>query len=316
VTVPSVRLRRAYGRRWSRTILLVAVAARAYGQVPVQVATLIQPDTVRVGDAFHVAIAVRAPAGASIVFPRVLDSTATVQSLDPGVVKTITDGKGVRADADYRVAAWDVGRQPIVLGYVIVRLGGVERRVPIAGYAVNVTSVLPADSAKRVPKPARPLVEPTVIPWWVWALLAAALAVGALLWWWWSHRGPPKRALATTAPYERAMREFARVEALALLEAGERGRYVALTVEVVRGYLADRFTTAGLSLTTVELVTAMESLDTVPYARLLGVLGDADLIKFAKQSVTPERARELARESRAIVDAEHAASAPALEAAA
>lgn len=289
--------------------LTFAVGAPLPGQIAVQMGVLVRPDTVRIGDPFHVLVAVRAPAGATVEFPRTLDSTATVQSLDPSVTTATTDARGVRVDADYRVAAWDVGHQPIPLGDVVVRLGSIERRVPITGYAVYVASVLPVDSAQRLPKPARPLIEPTLIPWWIWALLAAVVALIGLLAWWWTHRRPPERSLAMTEPYARAMREFARVEALALLEAGERGRYVALTVEVLRGYLAERLSSAPLSLSTGELVLAMASVETVDHERLDRVLTEADLIKFARRSVSAEGARELAREIRAVVDAEHAAAA-------
>jgi hypothetical protein len=41
------------------------------------------------------------------------------------------------------------------------------------------------------------------------------------------------------------------------------------------------------------------------------VLNEADLIKFARRQVTPERAREIGRDARAIVAQEHAASQPA-----
>ena len=100
------------------------------------------------------------------------------------------------------------------------------------------------------------------------------------------------------------------------MEAGEAGRYVALSVEVLRGYLSDRLTTAPLSLTTVELIEAMQSCRTVPQDRLARLLVEADLVKFANAIITADRARELAQEARAIIEAEHAASAPALEAAA
>jgi hypothetical protein len=82
-------------------------------------------------------------------------------------------------------------------------------------------------------------------------------------------------------------------------------------LEVVRDYLAARYSAAPLSLTSTELLGALSGERAVPNDRLMRVLNEADLVKFARRAVTPERARELGREARAIVTQEHAASQPA-----
>ena len=48
----------------------------------------------------------------------------------------------------------------------------------------------------------------------------------------------------------------------------------------------------------------------MPFERLTRLLTEADLIKFARRPVSGERAREIGREARAIVEAEHKASQP------
>jgi hypothetical protein len=91
------------------------------------------------------------------------------------------------------------------------------------------------------------------------------------------------------------------VEALGLVDAGERGRFVALMVEVLRHYVARRLPDADVSLTSTELLAALRGSTTVPVARLAPVLAETDLIKFARRPVAADRARELGREARAIV---------------
>jgi len=273
----------------------------------------IAPDTVRIGDPFRVTIGVRAPRGATIEFAKAMDSTASVQSLDPVAVRTSADTTATEQYADYRVAAWDVGSQPIRIADVVVRFDGAERRVPIGGTAVFVRSVLPADSAQRIPKPPRALFESTQFPWWLWALVAAAIvATGLLLWWWIRRRRRPAPPVIVD-PFARAESEFQRIEALALLEAGERGRYVTLMVEVLRDYLAARYAEAALSLTSTELHRSLASLPFVPQERLTRLLTEADLIKFARRPVSSEHARELGRDAKSIVTLEHQASQPAPE---
>ena len=292
-------------------LLLVVLQQGAPTPARVQMGIVVRPETVTVGDPFRVSVRVRAPAGATIEFPAAPDSAADVEALDTRRVAPAAPGAAVEQTADYRLVAWNVGRVPLELPDVVVRLaGGGVQRVSLADAAVEVRSVLPADTALRVPKPPRPpLVAPT--PWWVWALLAAAVA--ALLWilyrLWRRRRGRGAPALVVD-PYDAAQREFARVEALGLVDAGERGRYAALMVDGVRDYLAARFGAAPLSLTSRELLAALRDVRSVPAARLAPLLEEVDQVKFARRAVSVERARDVGREARAIVaDTERAEQA-------
>lgn len=279
-------------------------------QIAVKAGVTAAPDSVRIGDPFRVTVGIRAPRGSTIEFPRTMDSASAVQSLDPVVVRTSPDTTATEQYADYRVAAWDIGSQPVRLADVIVRYNGLERRVPLVG-SVFVKTVLPADSAQRVPKPPRALFEFGIFPWWIWALIAAAIiALGLLIWWWLRRRRRPP-VVVVVDPFVHAESEFKRIEALGLVDAGERGRYVTLMVEVLRDYLAARYSAATLSLTTTELQRAVRELPFVPQDRLIRLLTEADLIKFARRPVSSDRARELGREAHAIVTREHQASQPA-----
>jgi hypothetical protein len=268
----------------------------------------VTPDTVTVGLPFRVQIRVRAPAGSTMEFPIGPDSSAGVELLDPRSIQDRSDAAGADFTATYRMVAWDIGTQPVRLGEVIIDTPDGERRIPLGALGVFVQTVLPADSALRIPKPPRPPFA-LEAPWWRWWWVAAlALALLLLGWWIWRRRRGPREA-ARVDPYELAEREFARVEALGLVEAGERGRFVALMVEVVRDYLARRVPGAHPSLTSGELLRALRLDPTVPVERLAVVLQESDLVKFARHPVSPERARELARESRALVREVNAAVA-------
>jgi len=305
-------------RMTASTALLLAIglASSAIAQQPpfaVKAGVTVVPDTVRIGDPFRITIGVRAPRGATIEFAKTMDSTASVQSLDPVAVRSSADTTATEQYADYRAAAWDVGSQPIPVADVVVRFNGAERHIPVAGNAVFVRSILPADSAQRRPKPPRALFEFNQFPWWLWALIAAAvIAIGLLIWWWRRRRRRPPPVVVVD-PFTRAECEFQRIEALALLDAGERGRYVTLMIEVLRDYLAARYAEAALSLTSTELQRSIGGLPFVPQERLTRLLTEADLIKFARRPVSSERARELGREARSIVVLEHKASQPAPE---
>ena len=90
-------------------------------------------------------------------------------------------------------------------------------------------------------------------------LVAAAIALGWLIWWWFRRRRKAADPVIVD-PFARAEAEFQRIEALGLLDAGERGRYVTLMIDVVRDYLAARHALASLSLTSTELQRAVRAL--------------------------------------------------------
>jgi hypothetical protein len=270
-------------------------------------------DTVTVGEPFEVRVRVRAPADASIRFPENPDTAGMVQARDPRTSITNDSLQWLDQTTTYHVAAWDIGRQAIRLEDVIVTWDTPaykgERRVPVGGIQVFVRSVLPADSALRVPKPARPRWETKAFPWWILAAILAAIATALGIWWWMRRRRRPQPAVVVD-PYVRAQKEFTRLEAMGLVDAGERTRFVALAVEVLRDYLVARHPAASLALTSRELAMALRQQPTVPLEQLMRVLHEADLAKFAKWTLTEDRARNLARDARQIVEQEHVASLP------
>jgi hypothetical protein len=294
--------------------LLVVQGTTPVPNVAVQMGRTVTPDTVTIGDPFVVTLRVRAPRGATVTFPQGPDSAASVDALDSRQVHEAGDTLAADVTARYRLAAWDTGSLSLQLGDVVVADGAQQRRITVSDLTVYVRSVLPADSAQRKPKPARDIFE-FPWPWWVWALLALAVAglIGLFIWWW--RRRRRRRAPKEIDPYVEAEQGFVRVEALRLVEAGERGRHVALMVDVVRRFLARRFRPAHEALTTTELLAALSENPHVPTTRLGPLLAEADLIKFARRLVTGEHTRELGADARAIVagvrEAEKAATSAA-----
>jgi len=285
----------------------------ASSTITVQAGAVVDRDTVTVGDVVRLTMRVRAPLGATVNFPTGVDSLAPVQALEPPVVRDGTDSSVVDRVAVYRLSAWDVGRQPIRLGDLVVQSDDGDRRVALTLPTLFVRSVLPADSAQRVPKPPRELLGVRApVPWWWWALGALAVLALGLLAWWWIRRRRRARG-ATGEPFADAEAAFARIERLRLPEAGEPGRHAALMLDVLRRYLAGRHESASLAHTTGELLAVMRGVPTVPFDRLRRLLDEVDPVKFAAAPVATQRARELGDEAKAIVREEHARAEAAAE---
>jgi hypothetical protein len=269
----------------------------------------ISPDTVRIGDPFVVSVRVRVPLGASIEFPAAPDSGGPVEPLDPVQIVSTADSNAIDQTATYRLAAWRVGRFTVTFDDVLVRQDIGSRRVEISNVVINVASVLPPDSADVEPKAQR-AVFTFGLPWWVYALGAlVAVAILSLLWWLWRRRH--RRPASREAPFAAAEREFDRIEAIGLLAAGERARYVALMTEVLRDYLAAVVPGASVSQTTSELAGAMRRAGMGTYARTAALLSEVDLVKFARRSLTVDRGAALGKEARSVASAVHQASSHA-----
>jgi hypothetical protein len=283
-----------------------ASSVPASSTITVRAGAIVDRDTVTVGDVVRLTVRVRAPLGSTVNFPTGLDSLAPVQALEPPTLRDGADSSVVDRVATYRLSAWDVGRQPIRLGDVLVQGDDGDRRVALSLPTLFVRSVLPADSAQRVPKPPRPLLDVRApIPWWWWALAAlAAIAIGLLAWWWIRRRR--RLGVSTDDPFADAEAAFARIERLRLADAGEPGRHAALMTDVVRRYLAARHEAATLAHTSGELLVAVVGVPTVPFERLRRLLDDVDPVKFAAAPLASQRARELGEEAKSIVREEHA----------
>lgn len=282
--------------------LLVALflqTGAAQSAFPVQVGFALDRDTVTVGD--HVTLIVRmlAPAGALFTFPVGPDTVHKEGTYPVELIgKRATTMQGDTAVAGYRLAAWDVGTQPVNFPDVIVTYRGEKQLVPLSGISLFVKSVLPADSSLRKAKPARPLIALTSFDWKKWLPLILLLLLALVAWWLW--RRYRRRAGLPVDPYLRAKAEFERV-ATAHPTDTQPAEHLARMVDVMRDYLAARVTGVRRSYTTRELLSRMMLLGRAKND-LPALLERADLVKFARAPATPTEAASGGQSARAIVD--------------
>ena len=284
-------------------LLQVVVPEQARAQaapLTVQMGYRVSPDTVIIGQPFDLFVKVLAPKGVRFEFPTGPD-TAMQNGVRPIELRgeKLVSMLGDTAVALYHLVAWDIGVQPLRMPDVRVTFGKEERRPALGGASVFVRSVLPADTALRVPKPPRPPIILPVFNWWPWIALLAAIIAAVLIWWAWRrYRNRPK---APVDPYVKAQRELERIEKLRLIEEGRAALYLALVVDVAREYLAARVQGVRRSDTTTELVRAMQPRDGVE-AELPALLERADMVKFAKAEVSSDEARAVGVATREVID--------------
>ncbi|MEP6509412.1 MAG: hypothetical protein ABJC63_14400 [Gemmatimonadales bacterium] len=272
---------------------------------PVQLGSRLTPDTVTVGQRFVALLKIHAPPGATIDFPVESDSaskaTATAtQMIGKPAVQIARDSSGVTGTAAYRLAAWNVGAQSLGIGDIVVKVNGRVGYVSLAARQIFVASVLPVDTTKQVPKPARGPIEIKPFDWLTWLIALAALFVAGILWrlwvWWRGRKNAP------LDPFDAAEHEFARIEAMGLVAAGEPERHAALMSDVMRDYLAARAPGVDRSQTSSELLASADWIHGV--AKGLGeLLWRTDLVKFAAVGVDDEEGEKLGQSARSVVKA-------------
>jgi len=278
----------------------------------------VQPSLVTVGEPFTVRVRIRAPRMSTVRFPPVPDSGDAVEAIDPRATEDAGDTVVIDRTAVYRFVAWNVGSHAPRFEPASVTFAGTEQRFPVVVDPIEVRSLLPADSALRVPKEARAPVPSPSGAWRYW-LLAFVFGTGAGWYVWRRWRRRRTGGTPTPEAYDAAARGFEALDELSLVECGEPGRHLIAHVDVLRAYLARRFPAARESLTPAELVPALDlaALPELP-ARVGALLQHEAEVRFARAPIAEQESIALSRESRAIVEeleAFHEAQRKALDAA-
>lgn len=194
---------------------------------------------------------------------------------------------------------------------------GREEAIATAAIPVTVASNLgdaAADSAQPEPEPAdlKPALEAPRNWTPVFVALAGAAVAAALGFWILRRlrRRPRAEAAPTPAPrkplrppWEVAIESLDRIAAADYVGQGEIGRQYVEVTEALRRYLEDRYGVPALESTTTDLDYHLQRAPLRPEtsSRILSLLREADLVKFAKARPEPAQARSTEGRAREVV---------------
>jgi len=296
-------------------LLLLFVPAVALARVPVQVETVVLPDTVLIGQTVRLQWRVFLPDKSIVNFPArpADDSTAHWRRWE--TLTLAPNSKGVR---EHRLTA---ELQSFALGPVGIpgapfrfRIPGEnvrEGRFPTAGFYVGMT--VPLTGAEPPLRGMKALVPP---PWWAlvpWAWIAGALVLALLIFFlvrrWLRSR---KRRPVKTAPAEaldppgvEARRRLAALLAQRLPEHGRMLEHGTELADILRRFVERQFESPRPGYTTSELVRHLAARGDVSpddVAALKGILEACDLTKFARRPYDLARARSAESTAAALID--------------
>lgn len=247
------------------------------------------PEAITVGDVFHAAIRLETPGNATIAAPESLALGPDLEVAGLRELRVDTAGGVRRTTVIYPLTAWRPGTYTLdELSLLVVSDTG-DRSVAVRFPEFSVRSVLPADTAGIEPQAAKDVIGASRV-WWPFllGLLAAALAA-ALLYAWWRRRARPEPAVAlmpAIAPRDAALADIDELRRSGLLERGELKPFYERLTETLRRYAATVDPTWSTDLTTRELSVRMRDAGIGDALALTRVLGTADLVKFARASIS------------------------------
>jgi hypothetical protein len=262
--------------------LLLAAAGGVHAQRP-QAAVL--PQTITVGDVFHVAIRVDLPPGATIAADDSLELPVDLEQAGRRSARVDSVAGVRRVTLLYPLTAWRPGSYTLPDVTIGVVADAARTEVVTEVPSFDVRSVLPADTAGIEPQPAKDVLGANRL-WWpiLLGLLLVGLAVAALYYWW--RRRVPREAVAVQAPAipprAVALAQLDELQRSDLLSRGELKLFYQRLTEALRHYVATLDAGFGSDLTTSELSVRMRGAGGAEVLELIRILGAADLVKFAR----------------------------------
>jgi hypothetical protein len=241
------------------------------------------PEAITVGDVFHAAVRFDLPAGVELMTPDTLVLPEDVESAGAPEIRVDSTDAGPRVTLLYPLAAWRPGkyRLPGVTLRFRTTQGDRQLQVQLPDFSVN--SVLPQDTTGIKMKAAKDVLGKNRI-WWPWILLALLLLAALLGYLWWRRRHRPEEPVVIVPPVparEVALERLAALRRSGMLERGEVKPYYNELGETVRHYAVTADPAWSVDLTTNELAHNIRTKD-VSLLDIIRVLGNADLVKFAK----------------------------------
>ena len=274
----------------------LALAGAAAGQ---EIRGAIVADTIRVGDVVPVALRTAVSPGQRVVWPDTLPLGGPASDLENAArVRTREDTLGdgrVQVTGIYAITAWRTGEHALPDVEVAVIAGDEDARTLTASLPpLQVTSVLPADTAGIQPRPAKGVIGRS---WSWWPIVLGVLGLLALLalLWWILRRRRRRTGLAELVPAlpprEAALAALDRAREERLAERGEMKEFYTRISAAVRDYLAAVEPAWGEDRTTTELLALVRAdAGAGEAAALAHILRAADQAKFARREPAPAEA--------------------------
>ena len=129
-------------------------------------------------------------------------------------------------------------------------------------------------------------VSPSKTPFYLLGGLLTLIILGLLVYYFWKRKGNQKEVLPLTPPHERALSDLERLkEGLSSLsDYSKRKKFYFSLSDIVRSYVEDSYKFPAKERTQEEIrrdIDLLKAIETSQQRAFLGILKEADLVKFA-----------------------------------
>ncbi len=270
-----------------RSLGLICVLAAGPVSATQLIPDLQVPDSLMVGDLFHLSLSVVAPAGSQVVPP-------AEESFGKATVREWNTSRNETAGGDSSVFSYVLTTYipetctipPLQL---LVIQDDVIDTLTTDTLMVPLYSAIPAesvDSTLDIKDLRDPFSAGTPSLWWLWALCAlVVLAVGGwLLYRWLEGRRAGPGVAPLPPPYEEAMESLRELELRNLVRQGQVQQHVFCLSEILKRYIERRFAVNAQEFTTEEIMLWLRASAVPREVRLYAekFFADSDPVKYAK----------------------------------
>lgn len=278
--------------------LLTAVSTQAQAIATISA----DQETITVGDPVLLTVSVSHPEDSVVLFPELDPAWGdfVVRSQSPAVTSSLGDGTAVTTQQiDVRLfAPGDFQTQPLAIS--IADSTGNLTETFAEPIPVNVQSVLvEGDTDLRDIKPQAQLPTPAIWPYVLLGLLTVSVITAFVIW---KRRGG-KLFGDNRLPHEKALAALAHIDKQKYAANGRYKEQYAAVSDTLRSYFEAIGATPMTDRTTAEIRRDLASgqMKQEDGQRLLMILEDCDMVKFAKVQPSQHEAERLTQNARQLI---------------
>lgn len=308
-------MRKAIKAFVTMALFIVGEALISFASAPnVSVNSEVDKGEITVGELFHYTVTVKYPDGTNVHIPYITDKLGEFIVRNISTPKPHKENGMIVEQVTYELTTYftgDMKAPPVEITYSYKNERGeeVSETIKTAPLEIKVKNVSPEGALD-----IKDIKAPVDIPvgWRYWALVGGVpagviilIALGYYLW----KKRKKKEALVLQAPprpaHETALEKLKQIEELDLIAKGQFKEYYDLVTDTLREYLGARYTIDAMELTTYELSkTLADSVRNLELKdKIISILEEGDLVKFAKFEPDKQRALLATKTAREIIEA-------------
>ena len=268
---------------------------------PHTVAQNVAPQEVRLGEPFTRTVTISHPADQRWELRTPPASEGPLETLD--LQRRRQDGPRVATTTfTLQQSAFELGDVALPPLTFDVATSDGEREWKSEASTVKVVSALPDDAEEKGAgfydiRPPEKVPVRSWTPLYVLAGLLAAALLGWLLYRWWKKRELNKAALPPPPALPLGVRTRKALDELAAEDLPAKGQvklFYSRLADIVRGYLGERYGVEALECTSSELLDRLSHVQDAALENepLASFLFEADLVKFARATRTPDECQQ------------------------